>query len=239
VVLHELPEPPYVLDVQLPGYLDVTDEPIRQADAEVRITLGRAAGLSGVVLDATGRPVPHAFVSTDEGEATTEADDTGSFLLEGVAPGPLTLWAAQSEAGEGRSEEIRARPGETLPNVRIVLKGRYTGQGETAVASAPLKPRATPTRATEAPAPDQRVRSSDCTLEQRADKVVVASVAEGGPAGRAGLRSGDILESVDGEDVLSTAHGRGMLRDPPGTIARVRVIRNRQPINLRYRRPSL
>ena len=60
-----------------------------------------------------------------------------------------------------------------------------------------------------------------------------------GPADRAGLRAGDVLDSVDGEDVLSTAHGRGMLRDPPGTIARVRVIRNRQPINLRYRRPSL
>ena len=53
------------------------------------------------------------------------------------------------------------------------------------------------------------------------------------------MRAGDVIAAVDGEDVLSAAHARGMLRDPPNTNARVRLLRSRQPVNVRYRRAGL
>ena len=56
---------------------------------------------------------------------------------------------------------------------------------------------------------------------------------------RAGARAGDVLLSIDGEQVLSAAQGRGMLRDPPGHHANLRLLRERTQIRVRYRRPDL
>ncbi|MFT3922528.1 MAG: carboxypeptidase regulatory-like domain-containing protein [Myxococcales bacterium] len=250
VQLRELPAPPYLLGVELTGYLPLVDEPVDRAEQEVRVTLRKSAKLAGTVVDAIGHPVPGAFVSTDDGDATTETDEHGAFALTQVAPGALTVWAAHPEVGEGRSAEVRARAGETLASLRVVLPKHYSGETrketethketetprtqprerETS-SEAPEETRATPTRAPEKPA--------DFTMEQRPNAVVVAAVAPNGAAARAGMRVGDVLAAIDGEDVLSVAHARGMLRDPPNTNARVRLLRSRQPINVRYRRPGL
>jgi C-terminal processing protease CtpA/Prc len=76
-------------------------------------------------------------------------------------------------------------------------------------------------------------------MEQRPSAVVITSVVPGGAAAIAGMRVGDVIAAVDGEDVLSAAHARGMLRDPANTNARVRLLRSRQPVNVRYRRAGL
>lgn len=218
----ELPAPPYTLDVTLAGYLELEQLPVSGSEKELRIELGRAATLGGVVVDVLGRAVPGAFVGTEQGDSTSETDVTGSFTLHGVAPGPHVLVAHHARAGDGRSAELRARASERLDGLRIALKGRYEPEPD---AAAPSKP--------------ERPRPVDLGLELRGRSLIVTQVAAGGPASKAGLRAGDVLSVVDGEPPLSVAHARGMLRDPPGRVAAVGVLRDRRPINLRYKRPAL
>jgi hypothetical protein len=213
-----------LLDVTLPGQLSVHDLPVATAEAEVRVALARAATLGGFVVDALGRAVPGAFVSTVEGEASDETDGLGTFTLEGVSAGTQSLLAHHPRAGDGRSSEVRARPSERLDGVRIVLSGRLSSE-DVADGGAAV-------RETSSPKPA-------ITLEQRGRVLVVTQVLQPGPAARAGLRSGDVISAIDGEVPLSVAHARGMLRTPAGRTAVVRVLRNKQRVNLSYRRPAL
>jgi S1-C subfamily serine protease len=107
--------------------------------------------------------------------------------------------------------------------VRIVLSGRLSSED--------LADGGTTTREVSAP-------KSTLTLEQRGRVLVVTQVVQPGPAARAGLRSGDVISAIDGEVPLSAAHAR-MLRTPAGRTALVRVLRNKHPVNLQYRRPAL
>ncbi|HEY6882119.1 MAG TPA: PDZ domain-containing protein, partial [Polyangiales bacterium] len=190
---------------------------------ELRVQLGRAATLGGFVVDILGRAVPGAFVSTTEGESSNETDGQGAFTLAGVPPGPHTLLAHHARAGDGRSAEVRARASERLDGIRIALNGRYQGEADASV------PRAK----------EERSKPPELGLEQRGRVFVVTQVLPGGLASKAGLRVGDVLSAVDGEVPLSAAHARGMLRDPPGRVATVRVLRDRRPVQLRYKRPAL
>ncbi|MDB4975664.1 MAG: hypothetical protein JWN48_4005 [Myxococcaceae bacterium] len=224
LILRDLPAPPpYLLDVKRAGHLSIEDLPIRDAEHEVRIRLARAATLAGFVVDTLGRAVPSAFVSTEEGEASDDTDAEGGFLLDGVAPGTHSLVGHHARAGDGRSAEVRARPSERLDGVRIVLNGRYDSTAE-ADGGTRL---------------EERTEKPEYALEQRGRVLVLTQVMAGSPAARAGLRVGDVLSAIDGEMPLSAAHARGLLRDPSGRTAVVRVLRNRRAVNLRYRRPAL
>ena len=225
LVLRELPAPPYLLDVRLAGYLNIDDLRVADATAELRLRMSRAASLAGFVVDQLGRAVPNAFVSTDEGEANTETDPLGAFTLEGVSPGTHALLAHHARAGDGQSAQVRARPSERLDGVRIALNGRYEASDVDGGS-----PRG---------AAEERPAKLEYTLEQRGRVLVVTQVTAGLSAAKAGLRIGDVLTAIDGERPLSSAHARGLLRDPSGRTAIVRVLRNKRPVNLRYRRPSL
>jgi len=223
-LLRGLTAPPYLLDVSLAGQLAVHDQPVASVDGELRVALARAASLAGFVVDVLGRAVPGAFVSTVEGEASDETDALGTFTLEGVAPGTQSLLAHHARAGDGRSSEVRARPSERLSGVRIVLSGRLSADELTDAASG---------------TPREESAKVALTLEQRGRVLVVTQVTVPGPAAKAGLRSGDVISAIDGEAPLSAAHARGMLRTPAGRTAIVRVLRNKRPVNLQYRRPAL
>ena len=71
----------------------------------------------------------------------------------------------------------------------------------------------------------------------------VVTAVEGGPADTAGLRSGDIIESVDGKltTVLSLAEIESLLRGPEGTAADLVVIhpRSAEPTKMSVPRKSL
>jgi Carboxypeptidase regulatory-like domain/PDZ domain len=234
-LLRELPDPPYRVEATLRGFLPALAE-LSEIPKELKLRLTRAASLAGTVTDSLGRAVPGAFVSTDEGDATTESDAHGNFLLTGVTPGALQLWAAHHGAGEGTSAEVRARAGQTLPAVRIVLAGRYLpGKGDEA-RGAHAEPPKRSDKASPARAP--RVTHADFELEQRGTAVILVEVQQGGAAERQGLRSGDTLLAVDGEPVLSAAQALGMLREPPGYAAALRVVRRGAELRLRYRRPE-
>jgi len=230
VSLGELPPAPYHLEVALPGYVAVNDLEVASAEREVRVKLRRAASLAGIVLDALGRPVPSAQVTSD-GAELTESDRDGTFMLSGVSPGALTLTASHPRAGSGKSAELRARPSETLGGLRIVLGGRYE----------PLSDAGTRSVGEREDEQDEQAEpaSKDAVFAQRGRSVVVTRVHPGTPAARAGLQEGDVLEAIDGEPPLSAAHARGLLRDPAGKVAAVRVQRGKRHLSLRYRRSPL
>jgi hypothetical protein len=250
-LLRELPEPPYQIEASLPGFVTQALE-VREPERALRIKLVHAATLAGVVTDSLGHPVPFAVVNTDEGDATANSDTRGNFVLHGVAPGALYVMAAHEKVGEGVSAQVRARGGETLSSLRIVLSGRYLpGAADTqpkdlapAAISAGdptgetvIEPSSKPKRAP--PSGPRRTRGSDFELSQRGSEVVFSEVLGGGAMERAGARAGDVLLSVDGEPVLSAAQGRGMLRDPPGNFANVRLARDKSQLRVRYKRSEL
>jgi S1-C subfamily serine protease len=123
-----------------------------------------------------------------------------------------------------------------LPSLRIVLAGRYL-PGEQGAAQQARTVASAPRSDKQARAP--RVKHADFELEQRGGNVLLMEISPGGAAERQGLRSGDALLSIDGEAVLSVAQALGMLRDPPGHTANLRVLRQGGQLRLRYRRPEL
>jgi PDZ domain/Carboxypeptidase regulatory-like domain len=232
-VLRELPEPPYQVHAEAHGFVPSSQE-VSHIERELKIKLLRAGKLAGQVTDALGRPVPYALVSTDEGGATTSSDVNGQFVLGGVPPGALVVMAAHPSVGEGVSAQVRARAGETLEGVRVVLPGHYVpGRDQVAPSAAPS---ATPEPPGSAPG---RVKPIEFELEPRGGEIVVGAIQPGSPAERAGLRPGDVLLSIDGEPVRSAAQGRGMLRDPPGHTALLQLRRDRSQARVRYKRPAL
>lgn len=245
-LLRELPEPPYQLEAALSGF--VTQElEVREPERELRIKLTHAASLSGVVTDSLGHPVPNALVSTDEGDATSSTDARGNFVLNGVAPGALRVMAAHNKAGEGISGEVRARGGETLPSVRVVLSGRYSPSkeepaGETAASETAGETVIEPNAKSKRPmtlTTTRRSKLHEFEIAQRGSEIVFSEVLSGGGMERAGVRAGDVLVTIDGEQVLSAAQARGMLRDPPGHFANLRLSRDKSQLRVRYKRPEL
>ena len=96
--------------------------------AEIALQRG-GAPITGTVVDATGRPVPHALVRGENSGAATavamavEADDVGRFTLS-FPPGPIVL-AALAET------YAPARTGVNSPSVgvRLVLVGEARARG--------------------------------------------------------------------------------------------------------------
>lgn len=240
-VLRELPEPPYQLEAALNGFVTQVLE-VREPERELRIKLVHAATLAGIVTDSLGHPVPDAVVSTDEGDATATTDARGNFVLHGVTPGALHVLAAHSKAGEGTSAQVRARGRETLSSLRIVLSGRHPPSAQEQPSGAPETAGETvidPKRKRPMSIAVRRTRVDDFELSQHGSEIVFSEVSSGGGLERAGVHAGDVLVTIDGEPVLSAAQGRGMLRDPPGHFANLRLSRNKEQIRVRYKRPEL
>jgi len=203
------------------------------------------ARISGMVLDALGRGVPNALVQTDEGEASTRTDASGAFRLVGVAEGVLRLSAEDPTAGSAQSQEVRARKGETLPNVLLHLPARHVpsatdraattpGLAIAAQPGAPAQPRAAQASTSALPA-----LAGGLALEARPNGVFVNLVDKDSAPARAGIEVGDVMLSIDDEAVLSVSQARGMLRDPAGEIAKIRVQRGKKRLSLRWKRPAL
>lgn len=110
--------------------------------AEITLRLPRAATVSGRVLSPEGRPVGGAEVSlkldlanlADMGRpearpSATSADD-GSFLLEGLTPGALSLVASAEGFAESAAVPVEPAPAEVLADVAITLRtgGRILGE---------------------------------------------------------------------------------------------------------------
>ena len=66
-------------------------------------------------------------------------------------------------------------------------------------------------------------------VERSGEDVVITAVAAGSRAARAGLRVGDLLLRLDGEDVLSAGTARSILRGSEGSV-RVEVGRGQRRV---------
>ncbi|ANN75826.1 S1C family serine protease [Bordetella flabilis] len=65
---------------------------------------------------------------------------------------------------------------------------------------------------------------------------IIAGVMRDGPAGRGGIRVGDIVLSIDGNDVQNTASMLAMVALlPPGQVVTVSVLRGGRPMELKVR----
>ena len=71
------------------------------------------------------------------------------------------------------------------------------------------------------------------SVEEREGVVLIANLDRAGPAGRAGIRQGDIVVSINGERI-ETARGliRSVAAVPPGNNARVVIRRQGRDIEV-------
>ncbi|MGV2292102.1 Do family serine endopeptidase [Trinickia sp. YCB016] len=69
-------------------------------------------------------------------------------------------------------------------------------------------------------------------LEQKSG-TIITGVLQGGPADKAGIKPGDVLQSVNGEEITDTTRLLNVIAQiKPGTDAKIRLIRKNKPIDL-------
>lgn len=191
----------YSLRVWAPGYArwqqsvrvprGRTPGEITRRDLVVR--LGRAGRVAGWVRDAHGLFVAGVRVRIGGQEAVTDA--RGRFRVRDVPAGRHVLVAEDPERGRGQLEAVDVKPDLTTRDLVVDLRA--------GVGAGPHALRA-------------RVQ---VTLSERAGRIVVARVGPASTAERAGLRPGDELVSVNGQDLdgLGAGDVSSMLAGPAGS----------------------
>jgi hypothetical protein len=189
-----------------------------------RIDLTAEGAVEGTVVDANGAPVAGARVaedhvptwlvvgSTPEGLATT--DVRGHFHLGRLPEGPVTLEAYAPDQGRARTT-VTVVSGRTTDRVRLALgvdPGASPDPGAAASVAVTLGETGAPV------------------------EVVVASVADGSEAERAGLAPGDVVLAVDGAPVASIEEARAHLSGPLANDVLVAIRRGEQTLSLRVAR---
>lgn len=182
------------------------------------IDLAAPGGVSGVVVDTAGSPVPGARVAVGfvpaylpagalpPGVATTDAD--GRFLLEGLSPGTVELGAYAADIGRGQLRDVTVQSGSTAQDLVLRLDkpveaGLPNVHGNVAITLGEQGPAGSPS-------------------------VVVVSVAAASEAERAGLKSNDQIVAVDGQPVRDMLEARSLLTGAVGSQVVVEVLRSSQ-----------
>lgn len=204
-------------------------------------------GLLGVAiqdLDA-GLARSFGFEGTD-GVLVSEVREGSPAARAGLETGDIVV----SFAGEPMTdkEELRFRVAETRPGTRVPVEVFRDGDvervevviGELSAADAslggPEQSESDLGMEVRSLSPDLAVRFG---LPSDTSGVVVARVEPAGTAARAGLRSGDVITSIDGRDVASVADFRAALRAADvsdGVRLRVRSAQGRRFVFLQPRR---
>lgn len=206
----------YVLSVGAEGRSPVRSPPVEvragQATEGVRVVLLRGGIVEGQVFDEEKRaPLAAARVSFDatssvrrEGVPPTFSDDAGKFRLEGAPAGPFSLRVEHEGYRTRLVAGLKVNSGETR-NVEVALK--VSGDGGTGLDFVGI----------------------GASIEQTRNGLLFRSIFEGSPAEKAGLRSGDLLQRIDGESAegMSLADAIQRLRGEKGS--QVRVTAERPP----------
>lgn len=139
------------LHAQAPGYAHGEPLPVPDKDAatELTLSLARAATVDGVVVNASGQPVPGSTVSSEPLEAApVVSGDDGRFTLT-LAPGYATLHALTPGGLQGLVR-VKVAAGEALRDVRLVaaaageLSGRVVDADGAGVAGVEVRVLAEP-----------------------------------------------------------------------------------------------
>jgi hypothetical protein len=207
----DLPPGPVELRVRAPGFaptsVSLRTTEGRRRDGLVVVELGPEAVVEGTVVDSRGTPVAGARVARDHvptyvpaGALPAEVavtDRDGHFVLRELPEGSLHLEAFAADVGRGSLAEVRTVAGRTRSGVTILLKNEALADGRDALSSGGVA----------------------ITLGERAGdvpEVVIASVSAQSEAERAGLRAGDVLVAIDGENVEGMEKARQRLSGPLG-----------------------
>ena len=201
----------YVLTATAPGRPPTRSDPVDIAGGvatrDVRIVLPQGGSVTGRVYDE--RHVPLAGVdlrfdavsSVVVSSAEAKTDEAGHYLLGGAPAGPFTL----------RVQKAGFRP-RLLSGLRVDARGMLTEDITLADANG---------------AGGFDFGGIGANLAQERDGISLASVLPGEAAERAGLRAGDRIRRIDGEetDTMSIADALQRLRGPAGTSVGVSVQR--------------
>lgn len=212
------------LVAEAPGHLSasraVEVEGERRLPPDVEFELDPSGSLSGEVVDRIGKPIWNAEVAIGdppEWARAVRTDHGGHFVLRDLPAGDALVTARKGEA-RGESASARVHEGVDSPGVivrfdRTVAEDEEeTSERDAPAASDSDEVLAVPGVARAADATDPR---APLALARRGDQVVVERVAPGSSAERLGLRPGDVLAAINGEQVRSPAQARGMLGLPP------------------------
>jgi hypothetical protein len=223
--LDRLPPGSYVLTATAQGKPPTHSDSIEvrggTTTTGVRIVLLQGGSVVGHVLDDHGAPLQGAelhfdLVSAvvDDGAGVTTGD-TGAYRLDGAPAGPFTLRVQKQGFRTKLVPGLRVDSGQTLTQ-DVTLFATNGGAG-------------------------MELAGIGAGLGQNSDGIFVAQVFGGDPADRAGLRSGDHIVSIDGEDAssMSVADAVQRLRGPVGTNVGMSIRRGGQTIDVVIERAAI
>jgi len=173
----------------------------------VRIVLGLGGAVTGHVYDDGHAPLADVDVHFDavssvvDGSPGVKTDRAGQYRLDGAPDGPFTLFV--------KKDGFRVR---LLSGLRVDSHRTLTEDVTlTAVDGGP----------------GIEFGGIGASLAQSGDGISLSSVFAGDPAERLGLRAGDRIVRIDGEDIdgLSIADVLQRIRGEPGTSVGVSVLR--------------
>jgi protocatechuate 3,4-dioxygenase beta subunit len=210
----------YVLGVSVDGFAPTRSRSIEVEKSRtargVRIAVSRGATLTGRVLDAdTRRPIAGARIvfdgitSANMAAGGTNADDKGAYALHGAPPGPFSIRVM----ADGYMTKI--------------IPGLYTRGAEAPQPDILLRLRADG-------GPADEMGGIGAMLAPSPNGVLIGGVVGGGPAERAGLRAGDRIKRIDGEDAtgMSLADCVQRLRGPERSIVTIQVEREGKTLEM-------
>ena len=221
--LDHLPPGSYVLTATAQGKPATRSDSIEvrggATTTGVRIVLLQGGSIVGHVRDDHGAPLQGAelhfdLVSSvvDDGAGTT-TDEAGAYRLEGAPAGPFTLRVQKQGFRTKLVPGLRVDSGQTLTQ-EVSLSASGGGMDLAGIGAG---------------------------LGQNADGIFVAQVFGGDPADRAGLRSGDHIVSIDGEDAsnMSVADAVQRLRGQVGTSVGMSIRRGGGTIDMVIERAAI
>jgi hypothetical protein len=187
----------------------------------VRIVIAAGGVVVGRVVDDRRAPVAGAdlrfdLVSAVAGtDASAKTDDSGRYRLEGAPRGPFTLRAQKDGFRVKLVSGLFVESGRTL--TQDVVMNAFDG------------------------GPGTEFGGIGANLQVSGNAIVFAGVFPGEPAERAGVRQGDRLVRIDGEDTAGLSHVDAIqrLRGEPGTSVGVSVQRGGAVLDLVIVRASI
>ena len=213
-----LPPASYVLTATAPGRALARSGAIEVASgvatSGVRIVLTQGGTVTGHVYDERRAPIAGVDLRFDsvssvfESNAATKTDSAGLYRLEGAPSGPFTVRVDK--------EGFRVR---LLTGLRVDAHGSLTQDVTLTAADG---------------GGGIELGGIGALLMPTPDGIAIGSVYAGDPAERAGLRAGDRILRIDGEetDGMSLADVLQRLRGQPGTSVGVSVMRAGESIDV-------
>jgi hypothetical protein len=224
-----LPAGRYVLTASAEGHPPARSSPVEvdagRTSARVHLTIGRGGTLRGKVLDAaTRKPLAGATVALDAStlirgapQRSTRSDEEGAYTLEGVPDGPFSVRVSH----EGHRARVvtgltthGAGSLEQDVELNAIVDGGPTGDDFAGIGA---------------------------FLEASAKGVSFARLMPDGPAEKAGIKPGDVIQRIDGEDATTRPIVDCMqsLRGPDGSRVSVEVSRGGQRLDVVIERRAL